>query len=248
MDETGTGRTLPTYLAIDSSALPTQKTDLRDSFARMPAMINFLAARFGAYPFDSVGAIFDNVPTLGYALEVQTKPAYAFLSRSDPTVLHELAHQWFGDSVSPSQWSDIWFNEGWAEWSTWYWDYEANGSSDSPAATFDSNYASASDSDWSIPPATLDGDPANLFAEFPTYVRAPMMLEGLRQIVGDDAFFALARAIASKHAYGNISTAQFIALAEADSGLTGAALDRLDRYFKQWLYAKVKPTILPSDF
>ncbi len=248
MTETGTGLTLPTYEAIDSTATPTQKSALDTSFARTPSMINFLANRFGPYPFDSVGGIFDKVPTLGYALEVQTKPAYAYLGRSDATELHELAHQWFGDSVSPAQWSDIWFNEGWAEWSTWYWDYTANGAADGPADIFDSTYASAKASDWSIAPATLDGDPANLFAEFPTYVRAPMMLEGLRQIVGDDAFFAFARDIEDTYGYGNISTAEFIALAKADSGLAGAELDQLDQYFQQWLYGTVKPTILPSDF
>ncbi len=132
MTETATGLTLPTYEAIDSTATPAQKTALDASFARTPSMINFLADRFGPYPFDSVGGIFDQVPTLGYALEVQTKPAYAYLGRSDATMLHELAHQWFGDSVSPAQWSDIWFNEGWAEWSTWYWDYTANGATETP--------------------------------------------------------------------------------------------------------------------
>ncbi len=75
-----------------------------------------------------------------------------------------------------------------------------------------------------------------------------MMLEGLRQIVGDDAFFAFARDLEDAYGYGNISTAQFIALAKADSGLAGADLDKLDQYFQQWLYGTVKPTILPSAF
>lgn len=246
--EIGTGRQLPTYEAVDSTATPSQKASLDASFARTGSMISFLADRYGAYPFDSVGGIWDNVPSLGYALEVQTKPAYAWLGRDDATMLHELAHQWFGDSVSPEQWADIWFNEGWAEWSTWYWDHEANGQAKSPADIFTEQYAKASADDWSIPPATSAGDPANLFAEFPSYIRAPMMLEGLRQIVKDGRFFALARDIQSTYGHGNISTAQFIAIAKADSGLSGSALHKLGKYFHQWLYWNHKPTILPSGF
>ena len=79
-------------------------------------------------------------------------------------------------------------------------------------------------------PAVLDGDPANLFSFFPTYERGAMTIEGYREIVGDDtAFFDFAKAIQTQFAYGNITTAEFIAAAKAASGFSGARLDPAGR-------------------
>jgi aminopeptidase N len=184
---------------------------------------------------------------------VQTKPHYAGgFTSGNPSInigtqLHELAHQWVGNSVTLETWSDIWFNEGWANWSEWYWQFAEN-NGDDPANIFDELYATTPDEDWEIAPAVLNGDPANLFAFFPTYERGAMTLQGYREIVGDDVFFAFARAIQQQFAYGNISTAEFIDLALDSSGLDGAQLDLLAGYFQQWLYGGAKPTILPESF
>jgi aminopeptidase N len=75
-----------------------------------------------------------------------------------------------------------------------------------------------------------------------------MTLQGYREIVGDDVFFAFARAIQERFGYGNISTATFIELALDSSGLDGAQLDLLVDYFEQWLYGEARPTILPESF
>lgn len=246
MQETGAGRTLPVYTAIDSDA--SGLGSINAALARSEGMVNFLAGAYGSYPFDSGGAIVDIVPTLGYALEVQTKPAFATPSVPVSTLLHEWAHQWFGDAVSPASWLEIWFNEGWAAWSEWYWGFEENGETNSPADEFQDRYDNASDEDWSIPPATLNGDPANLFENFPVYVRSAMTLEGYRQIVGDAKFLEFARELQTRFGYGNVSTAQVIALAKEISAFAGPDLDLLDQYFQQWLYGSVKPTILPSSF
>ena len=81
----------------------------------------------------------------------------------------------------------------------------------------------------------LDGDPANLFAFFPTYQRGAMTIQGYREIVGDDRFFGFARELLDRFAHGNVSTSEFIALAEEESGLGGDELALLDDYFQQWL-------------
>ena len=126
-------------------------------------------------------------------------------------------------------------------------DFQADGGED-PHAVFEDLYANTPDEDWTVAPATLGGDPANLFSAFPAYDRGAMTLQGYREIVGDAAFFDFAKLIQRRFAYGNISTQQFIDLAERRSGFTGAKLTLLDRYFQQWLYREAKPTILPADF
>jgi aminopeptidase N len=252
MTETSTGRTLPLYNAIDSSATPAQLTAINAALAQAPGQLNFLSDTYGPYPFDSSGAVADRAAGVGYALEVQTKPHYAGgFSTGNPSIgvgtqLHEISHQWWGNSATLKTWSDIWFNEGWANWSTWYWDFVVR-SGDDPAAIFDELYADP-DSEWEVAPAVLDGDPANLFHFFPTYQRGAMTIQGYREIVGDQTFFAFARALLDEYAYGNISTAEFIAEAKEASGLGGAQLELLDDYFQQWLYGEEKPTILPEDF
>lgn len=253
MTETSTGRTLPVYNAVDSTATPAQATAIQNTLNQAPGQLNFLSDLYGPYPFDSTGAVADRAAGVGYALEVQGKPHYAgnFTtgnpSISATTQLHEIAHQWFGNSVTLQTWADIWFNEGWANWSQWYWSYQKQGSTD-PAVRFDTLYANTPAEDWEIAPAILDGDPANLFAFFPTYQRGAMTLQGYREIVGDKRFFALARHLISEYEHGNISTATFIAEAKQASGLKGAKLALLDEYFQQWLYGETKPTILPEDF
>ena len=254
MFETSTGRTLSVYNAIDSSASPAQLTAINNSLALAPDQINFLSDLYGPYPFDSTGAVADRASGVGYALEVQTKPHYSggFTSGnpsiSAGTQLHELAHQWFGNSATLEQWSDIWFQEGFANWSEWYWDFVENGGGD-PAVIWADLYANTPGGDWALAPAVLGGDPANLFSFFPTYERGAMTIEGFREILGDDtAFFDFAKAIQTQFAHGNISTAEFIAAAKAASGFSGARLTLLGDYFQQWLYGTVKPTITPADF
>ena len=184
---------------------------------------------------------------------MQTKPHYAgsFVSGNPSininTQLHEIAHQWVGNSATLETWADIWFNEGWANWATWYWQFVV-GTGEDPAAIFDEEYAMADPADWAIAPAILDGDPANMFAEFPTYTRGAMTIQGYREIVGDEVFFEFVQAILEDFAYGNISTEEFIEYALDFSGFSGSDLTLLNDYFQQWLYGETKPTILPESF
>lgn len=248
VDEVITGRTLPIYTAIDPSATDAQQATLSTRLGRTEEMMKFLAERYGPYPFDSNGALVDRAPSVGYALEVQGKSHYATLSTSESTILHEIAHQWFGNSATLAQWSDIWFNEGWAQWSQWLWNFSDGTSPTSPAQQFANNYASGPETKWAIAPAVLDGDPANLFATFPTYTRGAMTLEGYRQIVGDKRYYRFAKRLQRRFAYGNVSTREFIDEARRSSGLRGGERMRLESYFQQWLYGETEPTILPADF
>lgn len=231
---------LPRYDAVDPDTRVnrTSAPDPGLAFERLatePEIVRFFSELYGPYAFDSVGGIVDWAPDVGYSLESQTRPNYARIP-SASTVVHELAHQWFGDAVTPESWPDIWLNEGFATWSEWIYDERHGG----PTAqeTFDELYAIPEDSEdgqdlWFPAPAALPG-PEALFAT-PVYDRGAMTLQALRGRVGDPTFFAILRAWYRDHRYGNADTADFIALAERRSS------QDLEAFFEAWLYEDGRP-------
>lgn len=250
-----TGRTLPIYNAVMTLATANSKTAITTLTARNQEMINLLGAHYGPYPLDSYGSLWDNLPSVGYALEVQTKSHFSSLPVGPApsaglasVYLHELSHQWWGDAVTLHDWNDLWFNEGWAQLSEWIFGDDSGSDPDSPEDHFDDEYANASPSEWSIAPAVLDNDPAKMFSpSFPTYTRGAMTLEGFREIVGAAAFDQFARDLQTQFAHGNIDTPEFIVFAKQSSGFTGPRLALLDEYFQQWLYGTTQPMLMPDD-
>lgn len=219
---------LPVYDAVDPTANP------RESFKVMddePEVISFFSELFGPYPFSSVGGIVDDA-AVPYALETQTKPVYpSSLEDDKETLVHELAHQWFGDSVSLRTWPDTWLNEGFATFSEWIYDERHGGRT--AKQWFDRYYKSLPSDWWSPAPAALNS-PKGMF-DGPVYVRGGMTLQALRAKVGDRAFFGTLRAWCARYHHGNATTADFIALAEHHSG------QQLHNFFHTWLYTPSKP-------
>lgn len=252
--ESLTGKVLPQYEFIDSSATPAEKTAINTALGRTEAMTNFLSARFGPYPYDSGGAVADKAAGVGYALEVATKSHYAgnFTTGApgigQSTLVHEISHQWMGNAVTLENWKDIWFQEGWAQYASWSWNFEDGTSTVSPAGQFQTNYASGPATKWDTIPTELNNDPADLFATFPTYTRGAMTYEGYRQIVGTPKFYDFARELQSRFAYDNVSSEDVVDLMLETSEFTGSDLELLEDYFDQWLYQAGRPTITPNDF
>ncbi|WUH95257.1 M1 family metallopeptidase [Streptomyces sp. NBC_00433] len=219
---------IPVYNAVD----PREAADAAPALARIPAILDWESKLFGPYPFSAAGAIVDHAPDVGYALETQTRPLYDSAPDVD-TIVHEDAHQWFGDSVSLTSWQDIWLNEGFATYAEWLWEEQHGG--ETAQATFDGYYARpATSSLWAFPTAD-PGEGANIFAS-PVYTRGAMTLQKLRTAVGDAHFFTILKAWAGSHRYGNGTTAQFTALSEKVSGKNLAPL------FHTWLFTAGKPT------
>jgi aminopeptidase N len=194
-------------------------------------MLSLFGAYLGPYPFTSTGAVVEGSGSFAGALETQTRPVYL---GTPPRVVvaHELAHQWFGNSVSLERWSDIWLNEGFATWSQWWW--QARGDDGKLRKTFASFMAIPGDQRELWRPAPGAPGPKRLFASS-VYIRGGLTLEALRQMVGAATFQSILRRWVADHRHGNASTADFIALAEDESGR------QLDHFFQVWLYDKGKP-------
>ncbi len=175
-------------------------------------IVRFLRRRFGPYPFDALGGIVEH-HELGFALETQTRPVYDFRFFTEfrnafatSIVVHELAHMWYGDSVSVRDWRHIWLNEGPATYAEWMWSGAKGG--DHPREIFASLCSTpASDDFWDV--KTGDPGPANLFDYEAVYLRGAMTLHGLRRALGASVFFDIMSTWTTEHRGGTGGTVQF---------------------------------------
>jgi aminopeptidase N len=170
-------------------------------------MLEYFVELFGPYPFDEYGLVIVDAP-LGFALETQTLSIFAVGTGDENTVAHELAHQWFGNSVTLASWSDIWLNEGFATYAAALW--ETGDDVDEQMRSLQRQLAGDT---------THLRDPgAGRLFDGPIYARGALTLHALRLEVGDDAFFEILRTWADINAGGNASTDDLLALAADVSG------------------------------
>ncbi len=203
----------------------------RADFAVAGEMIATFEDWFGPYPFDVYGQVVVD-ESLGFALENQTLSLFGadFVTGTgllDHVVAHELAHQWFGNSVSPATWRDIWLNEGFATYAEWIWRQEQGGRSIAESAR-----AVHGSADFGVPP----GDPGTEELFQPTvYLRGGLALHALSVEVGDAAFRRLLREWPRRFGGGTASTDDLLALAEELSD------KELDGLFDAWVYGPSLP-------
>jgi hypothetical protein len=223
--------------ATSLAAIPGLGAFAKASFARQPEILDAEADWFGRYPFKASGGIVDDAFVF-FALENQTRPTYSpfFFSGgpNDSVVVHELAHQWFGDSLAVHAWQHIWLNEGFASYAEWLWsEREGLGTAQE---IFDSFVEiPADDPFWEL--AIGDPGPIQLF-DFPVYGRGAMTLHALRTEVGDADFFKILQTWSKSQKNGTVTTREFMRLAERISG------EDLDELFDEWLSAG-RPASLP---
>jgi aminopeptidase N len=204
----------------------------RPVLASLSEIVRFESGLYGPYPFPTAGSIVDYAPRLGYALETQSRPIYPYVPDLT-TVVHETAHQWFGDSVGLKRWPEIWLNEGFATWTEWY--YAERHGRRSAHAIFNRLYrVPASNEEFWNPPSAHPGSAKNLFGPS-VYIRGAMALEALRLKIGTRPMLRVLREWATGHRYGSGTIEEFEILAEEISGRP------LGRFFQRWLYQRGKP-------
>ncbi|TNC26554.1 M1 family metallopeptidase [Amycolatopsis alkalitolerans] len=211
-------------LAVPRRLVPLARHD----FARQPEMALLFSRLFGPYPFgEYVVVVTDDEledPVEAQGMAIFGRNHVDGRRTHERLVAHELAHQWFGNSLTIADWRHIWLNEGFATYAEWLWSEESGGPSVAELAR-----------QWrarleSLPQDLVIADPgeANLFDER-VYKRGALTLHALRGRVGDEVFFALLRSWADAHRHGTVTTAGFIVHAGA------ATSESLDDLFTAWL-------------
>ena len=228
---TGEHRGRPMVTAVASGLAANAAAEA--SLARTGEIADFLADRFGPYPFAAYGGIVVSDDRIRYALETQSRPVYSpVFFRSGPNdgvVAHELAHQWFGNSVSIRRWADLWLNEGFATYAEWLWAEHDGG--EPVSETFTREYAAT---DWSQP--ALDPGRAGIFSRA-VYKRGALAVHALRLAVGDELFFRILRTWTAERRASNAVTSDLVSVAERVSG------QRLGPLFDTWLTGTTAPPV-----
>lgn len=220
------------YSAVSKDLPRRERRSAMRAMLRSPEIVRWLESVVGPYPFSSTGGVTTSVP-LGFALENQTRPVYPVLVRGRiVTVVHELAHQWFGDSVAVSGWRDIWVNEGLATFFEQLWVESRGGST--AQSWLEHSYDRLADNAgfWQL--QVDDPGPGHLF-DAPVYLRGAMATQALRHRIGETAFSTLLRTWVGSRRGANGSSADFEALAAGVSGID------LTSFFDAWLRGPTPP-------
>lgn len=212
---------------------------------KTPGQLEWMERQVGRYPFETYGLLIADTKT-GFELETQTLTLFersVFTSGIYPEwyveslMVHELAHQWFGDSVSPRAWSDLWLNEGHASW------YEARYAEEHAKRPLERRMRDAytrSDS-WRAaggpparPAAPSPGEKISIFRPS-VYDGSALVLYALRKEIGEPAFDRLERRWVSTHRDSTATTKDFVRLASQIAGRD------LTTFFHSWLYGAKTP-------
>jgi aminopeptidase N len=237
----------------DVTARPISAEVLPSLQAVTPGQIDYMQGLVGKMPFDLYGSLVVQAD-LGFALETQTLELISIdwfrdftQDTWDPTLLHEMSHMWFGDSVSPYAWDDLWLNEGHASWYEFLY-AEGRGQLEGDTefypdptgyptmdALMKAVYAHGDEWRAESGPVAKPASEDELFA-FQRYHGGALVLYALRQKIGATAFQKIERAYVDRFRDRSVSTDDYIALAAQVSG-RGDVIP----FLRDWLYGTKTP-------
>ncbi|MBX4169399.1 M1 family metallopeptidase [Rhodococcus sp. DMU2021] len=203
-------------------------------FARQTEMLELFTLLFGPYPFAHYTALVTDddleIPLEAQGLSIFGANFCDGTGREERLVAHELAHQWFGNSLTLNRWCDIWLHEGFACYAEWLWSENSGGRS-AHAHALDAHRGLARK-----PQDILleDPGPKDMFDDR-IYKRGALTLHALRVQLGDEPFFTLLRTWTAEHRHGNVTTAQFKDLAARFSDVS------LRPLWEAWLSTRELP-------
>jgi len=232
--ESGTADGLPYTYAVSRQLSQVEQDSSIRLLRRTPRIVTWLIQHYGPYPFDAIGGVITSLRS-GFAMENQSRPAYPYMGDgrgATSTVVHELAHQWFGDSVSVNRWRDIWLNEGFATFVEWQWAEEKHGRDGAEWLQHRYSLHPRNARIWRV---TI-GNPGipHLF-DGAVYERGAMTLQALRNRIGDADFQTVLKTWVVDHAGSTARIGQFERLAETISG------QDLSSFFAAWLMTDHRP-------
>jgi aminopeptidase N len=210
---------------------PEEAEALAQTFANTGEMVAFYSELIGDYPFDEYGVVVLPFP-LGFALETQTLSIFGPEMAMEGVNAHELAHQWFGNTVTLESWDQTWLNEGFATYLQRLWLGEKVG--DEFLNRGMRQYYTMLDGFETLPPGRVDE--GNLFSES-VYERGAWVLHALRLEIGDERFQEFLRTYYARYKDDVVATEEFIATASEVSG------QDLTEFLSAWLYDETMPPI-----
>lgn len=206
-------------------------------FARQPAMMKLFIKLFGPYPLSAGYTVVVTDDALEIPLEAQGVSVFGAnhcdgRHGSERLIAHELAHQWFGNSVTARRWRDIWLHEGFACYAEWLWSEHSGGPTAAELANLHHRRLLVASQNLLL----SDPGPRDMFDDR-VYKRGALTLHALRGVVGDDKFFALLRDWTTRHRHGTVVTDDFTGLAANYADVS------LRPLWEAWLYSRRVPPL-----
>ncbi|MBT4306345.1 MAG: M1 family metallopeptidase [Chloroflexi bacterium] len=210
-------------ILIRDYIFPEIQTSAFEAFSQTTEMLEWLESLLGPYPFDTYGHATVNIP--GFSLETQSMVVMSNMMLEEDIVIHEMTHMWFGDWVSLDSWGEMWRNEGFASYFSWYWFYRDD------LGAFNRDMASLTQDVLEVENLEALGNlsPANLFS-YESYTKGGVLVHALRLEVGEEAFFEGLKLYFNRYGGMTASDEDFQMVMEEASNLN------LDEFFEEWLH------------
>lgn len=229
--ETKTKSGIPIYYYT----YPEDSLNAVNGFKRAADMVNFYEETIGKFPYSRLSlvessTIFGGMENSSAIFFTEKSPSFTGEKDNEETVAHEIAHQWFGDAVTMSDWSEVWLSEGFATYFTALY-FEARDGKERfnrIMSEYMKNYRQ--NTNWKTPVIYQNYKKLSELLNVETYQKAAFFLHEIRKQIGDKNFFISVKEYYKRFVHSNASTNDFKKIVESISG------KNLDELFAHWLY------------